>query len=90
MTECPLCLHENLTHQYAEDDRFYICDCLTCGKDHPIIVSKIHTMVLSAGDIVHMVNMISSSFGNYWRLRFEQKRIFGHFHAHIAYFEENK
>lgn len=74
------------TYVYDRNDDMIVLDCATCssdGKPVPMAVWREHTMVLSPGDILHIVKVLTALFGEGIHIRFEQKKIQNHLHWHV-------
>jgi len=78
---CELCNLKLETKLYYIDDSCTILDCKTCHV--PMVVLKNHTMLLSLGDLIHIVKCITEVFGGFVSLRMDQRKIMDHWHAHI-------
>ena len=78
---CQLCNLEKLTKWYFENEKWIICDCITCQI--PMAVYRKHTMKIPIQDMIDILSIIDREFGEI-SLRIEQRKIKDHFHFHIV------
>jgi len=79
---CELCNLEKKTKWYYEDDRFIICDCLTCGT--PMVVWKEHTLDCTAEERGKITEVCKRLFGErFLAFRVTMRKIPNHLHWHI-------
>jgi len=81
MKECDLCILDQKTRWYYEDDLIVICDCLSCRV--PMIVLRKHTVRITPKIIYHLVDVSQRVFGKNIELRTQQRNIPDHLHWHI-------
>ena len=95
--KCELCNLEKKTKWYFEDDKWIICDCLTCGI--PMLIYKKHTMEIPAKDLSYIFHLLRYNFDDPKRLfgrefnkitfRMSQRKIKDHFHIHFMLRNDN-
>lgn len=77
---CELCVLENRTEWFYEDDYFVVCECETCNC--LMIVLKRHTTELTLKE-KQMFYTLVNKFGQGTVLDEKRRTIKNHFHAHL-------
>jgi len=76
---CPLCNLKKKTHWYFENDKYIICDCLTCKV--PMYVWKSHEFP-TIQQRIKMYSDAQRRFPNR-ELSLLRRTVPGHFHFHM-------
>jgi len=93
MADCPLCklvAGNIISKLYFETDKFICVDCLTCGKNHPIVVLRRHDMEMTKEEQRYMFGRIPRYFGDRF-VGFRMKEAhpeWGHLHYHVLLLKE--
>jgi len=80
MVNCPLCNLEKKTHWYFENDKYIICECLTCKV--PMYVWKDHDSFPTTDERIEMYSDANRRFPGR-NLRLLRRKIPQHFHFHV-------
>jgi len=93
-SDCPLCNLEKKTRWYYEDDKYVVCDCLTCKV--PMVVLKSHlqctcpTCTFWKMVEKEVTDICRDLFGDaFVGFRKEQRQIKFHWHWHVLLGGEN-
>jgi len=78
--DCPLCNLEKKTHWYFENDKYIICDCLTCKV--PMFVWKDHDIFPTVQERIEMCSDGKRRFPDK-EPRLLRRQIPDHFHFHM-------
>jgi len=84
MSKCLLCDMERKTHWYFENEKWIVCDCLTCGIGNPMIVRKKHGFKEDPGDFDEAWKICKELFGEkFVGFRKTMRSIKTHLHWHL-------
>ena len=78
--KCPLCNLEKKTRWYFENDKYVICNCLTCKV--PMYVWKDHDIFPTTEERIQMYSDAQKRFPGK-KLRLLRRKIPQHFHFHV-------
>lgn len=82
MIECLLCRVRRHARKQYSDRKFWVADCLVCGK--PIIVSVAHVVKISERDEEKAMQIVKDLFGEAAKFKTAPHINNEHWHEHLS------
>lgn len=82
MSECLLCRVRRSALKKYNTRKFWIGDCLSCGK--PIIISRTHQEKITKREQKEAEQIVKDIFGEAFKLKKGIMLTTGHWHSHIG------
>ena len=79
-SDCPLCVREEITHFYFEDQFLWVVICKTCRV--PLLIWKEHKHYLEPKELKYVFLMSKQLFGTI-DIDTNMRQIADHWHCHI-------